>query len=277
VRPGLALTPLLTLAASAAGEPLFVADPDANGIFRLETVDATQSALSVGGLFRYPTGVALHPSGSLYVVDPVARAVFRVNPGDGRQTLVTEADLLVHPTGIAVDPSGDLLVIDPDALAVVRVDPADGTQTLEEALPAPFAYPSGIAPDPNDPGGAWLVADPDANALYRFDRGSGVATVRSQDGGFHWPSDLGLDAGGDVRIADPVARALFRVDAAGAQTLVHEGGPPVFPSGADAVMLAIPVPSLAPRALLAVLAALILWTAWRVTPRVPGPSPSRDR
>jgi alpha-tubulin suppressor-like RCC1 family protein/streptogramin lyase len=74
-----------------------------NGVLRVTHVDPVTGSLdpvSAGGLFRYPTDLALAPDGTIFVTDN-ARAIIRVDPATGAQATVTSGGV-VGSEGIAI-------------------------------------------------------------------------------------------------------------------------------------------------------------------------------
>src|SRR5713226_7042463 len=100
------------------------------GVVKVDPFTGAQLAISLGGLFSGPAGVAITAGGDILVADNSAASVIKVNPASGAQTLISSGGLLVHPWGIAIEVSGKIVVADNGANAVIRVDPGTGAQTL---------------------------------------------------------------------------------------------------------------------------------------------------
>src|SRR5262249_27646686 len=149
-----------------------------------------QSAVSSGGLFVDPTGIALAGNGDLLIADPNAFAGngggIRGNPGSGIQTVlasgVQPGDLFRHPTRLPLAATPGTLIAHPDPTAfggnggVIRANPTTGAQTAV-ASGGNFVDPTGIAvvpvppPVPAPPAapvagpGALIVTGEDAGGL----------------------------------------------------------------------------------------------------------------
>lgn len=222
-----ALSPTTSVAVVLAETDWIVADPDANAIYRIDPIVGVPELISQGGLFRFPTGVALDGDGFVLVADPDANAIFRVNVSDGSQEIVSDGLEFLHPTGVVVLPGGDLLVIDADAQAIFRVDANDGGQSFEASVAAlPFA--TGISADCC----GLLLADADANAVYRFDPLLETADLVTQDGSLVHATGIGITGGHTAVLADPDANRFVAVDLSnGDQTPAGPNGVFLSPTG----------------------------------------------
>jgi hypothetical protein len=235
---------------------ILIADPNAfaglGGILRVDPASGMQTAISSGGNFVDPRGVALEPGGTILVVDPNAFAgpggVLRVDPANGAQTALAFGGNFVDPSGIAVSADGDIFIVDPNAFGgnggIIRVDRLSGAQTVLSSALMPgnlFVDPIGIAVAPN---GDLLVADPNAfggnGGVIRVDpvTGSQSAVSSASTPGSLFVNPVGIVAAsnGTIFVADADAFAgaggVIRVDpATGAQTAVSSGGNFVRPTG----------------------------------------------
>jgi len=216
------LTALLALAAPAAAQlvrnPVYVADPDAAAIFRLDAETGARSLVASGGQLEAPTGLAVDPAtGHVFVADRDAGvgdqgAVVRVDPEaysgadpGANQTLVSSGGEFQDPEALAFERGGTLLVADAGGLGgVIRVDPADGAQ---ERL-ADIAGANGIAVDAD---GTLFVTAGVANELLSVDPVTGTTTLESAQGDFTALQDVAIEVDGLVLVLDLDAEVI-RVD-----------------------------------------------------------------
>lgn len=84
---------------------ILVMDGDTFGdlprVTRVDPVTGSLDTISSGGLFRFPTDLAIDAAGRILVLED-AGALIRVDPLTGDQALVTSGGSMAHPEGIAV-------------------------------------------------------------------------------------------------------------------------------------------------------------------------------
>jgi len=147
------------LAAPAAAQlvrnPVYVADPDAGAVFRLDAETGARTPVASGGQLGAPTGLAVEPeTGDLFMADRDAGpgdqgALVRVDPEafspadpGANQTLVSTAGEFQDPEAVAIEGEGTVVVAGAGGLGgVIRVDPTDGAQQRVADIPAPTASP----------------------------------------------------------------------------------------------------------------------------------------
>lgn len=183
----------VSVALLASGE-LYVADPDAPGVFRVELDGDFSPVRCTGRTWVSPTALAFAFGGMLVVADAGAGAVILV--GDRGSCTSIGAGMLERPTGIAS--AGDLLyVVDPPRHAVVAFS-RDGSIRYRFGErgtgDGQLSFPTAIA---TANGGELLVADTLNFRVGRF----------SSDG--HWLGAFGSpgDAGGSFARPKGVAVA----------------------------------------------------------------------
>lgn len=217
----------------------------AGGLIAVDPGSGQQTALSQGGMFVDPSGVAIAGDGTIIVSDQHAfggtGGLIAVDPGSGAQTKVVAATFFIQPFGIAVDGDGSVLVAylrraEHPRGDVMRVDPDNG----EHRAVAPgfaFRMPAWVT---LDGGGNIWVADDDIagfdSRLIRVDRTSGTATVVAVDrppGAIY--QGAAVDQGGRILVAnDPNhgTKELHRFDpVSGGSTTVSAGQKFVRPMG----------------------------------------------
>jgi len=207
------LAALAVLAAPAAAQlvrnPLYVADPDAGAVFRLDAETGARSVVASGGQLESPTGLVVEPeSGDLFVADRDAGpgdqgALVRVDPEafsaadpGANQTPISSAGELQDPEAVAIEREGTVVVADAGGLGgVIRVDPADGAQQRLADIPGA----NGIAVDAD---GTLFVTTGLANELLSVDPLTGDTTIESAQGDFTALQDVAIEVDGLVLVLD---------------------------------------------------------------------------
>ncbi len=242
--PPVALGLLVTGTESASGEP---------GLFRIDAATGAETAISVGGSFSAPVGVAVEADGSILVVDADAfggqGGVIRVDPATGSQTEVSSGGLFSNPFDLAIESGGTIVIADPHARGVggvIRVDPASGEQEmLSSGAEAPSSLPLREVGITLDADGHILVVEQTLaggtqgkGRVTRIDPATGARTAVSSDGMFASAVGVAVEADGNIVVADANAfggkGGVIRVDpATGEQTQVSSAGSFVGPIGID--------------------------------------------
>ena len=170
---------------------LYVADPAAQEVVKIDPTSGTETIVSAGQFFANPLAIAFAANGDLYVLDNQAHttsfgAVIQVNATTGIQTILSQDQFFANPRGIAVAPDGTIYVADQTAQAVIAVDPNTGHQTAVSSGGS-LHSPIGITTDSN---GNLYVLDSDAfpaagtpGAVFQIDRNTGNQTLVSPSGG----------------------------------------------------------------------------------------------
>ena len=104
LKPGFASEVWLDLELEADGSIVAVGEVAASGpgVYRIDPIDGSSAAVSVGPDWARPTGIAVAADGTLFVADAGAGEIVEVDPGTGARSIVTsggaiagEMDLLV--------------------------------------------------------------------------------------------------------------------------------------------------------------------------------------
>lgn len=214
---------------------ILVADVNAfggpGGVIRVDPASGAQTAISSGGLFVNPFGIALATNGDILVVDVAAfggsGGVIRVNPSTGVQTAVSSGGSFLDPLGIAVAANDDIFVVEANAFGgsggVIRVNPTTGAQTTVSSGGF-LVEPYGLAIAAN---GDLFIADPvvfGSGAVIRVNPTTGIQTVVTSGGVLNnGPQSIAIAANGDLLVGG--GRKVTRVNpATGSQTVVSSGG-----------------------------------------------------
>jgi DNA-binding beta-propeller fold protein YncE len=188
---------------------------------------------SGNGQFINPSGIAIHPDGSVYVGDQGNNRVQKftaqggylmkwgsTGSGDGQFGSIMS---------IAVSSDGSVYVVD-DQYGRVQKFTAGGSFVLKWGSTGSgdgqFSYPKGIATSPD--GSQVYVTDMDNARIQRFDSSGGYlgkwGTEGDGDGQFHWPQGLTVDDTGHVYVADTYNCRIQKFDATG--TFLGKWTPP---------------------------------------------------
>lgn len=216
---------------------------------------------------NHPTGIGLHPDGSLLIADTDNHRVRRVGLDGTIATLVgtgqdgipedgaaaREANI-GRPTAVAVDHDGSLVVIQGRYGIILRIDAAGRVRTivgsrqaatLQDGQPATSGRVGRIAAFALGPGGDILFADEGSLRVWRVDGPSGVARIVAGRGagGSGEPADpafrvllgdvlsLAFDPAGNAYAGTTSPPGLWRVDAATHQVAaVQAAGKPIRPT-----------------------------------------------
>ena len=228
------------------------------GVIAVDPVSGRQTALSQGGNFVDPAGVALAADGTILVSDMAAfggtGGLIRVDPGSGHQTKVVSSSEFLRPLGLAVEASGQVVVAyterpppPPNPGIVMRVNPANGEHHLVSP-DAHMLFPAFLA---HDASGSVLATEPDAQGadsrLFRLVEGGGAEVLLEgkPEGAIY--SGLVVEPNGNILVASAGQLdrgALLRFDpASGAVATVASGDKLVNPMavalGADGGILVV--------------------------------------
>lgn len=229
----LAIAAVAPGAAQAAGGEIFVADPSADAVFRVDPETGAQATVISAPDVTDPSTVALDANGDLLVLDTAPpKRVLRVDPGSGTATPISSGGLFSFPFDLVVEQTGQILVADRSIPAgspggIIRIDPETGAQSLLSTGGA-FGCPGGIALEAD--GEILTVTGPACggigNAVVRVDATSGAQTVVSTGGLFVEANYLAVEQDGDILVTDGGAgQAIRRVDPeTGAQSTLSSGG-----------------------------------------------------
>ena len=236
VAAGLALGVIVS-ADAVSPNTILVVDAT-NGVITVDPATGSQSILSSGNLFKYPSGIAVAPDRkSVLVTDRVAflrkGAVFRVDIATGQQTIVSQGgEFTVDPIGIIITSQGVIYITASNyrgnAGAILRVDPSSGAQVLvssDNALVDPIhlaldASGNLIAADQT-----FFIGGVDSGRVIRIDPITGTQTVISQAQYFHEPTGVAVSANNDIFVTDSLRGAVIKINpSSGLQTIVSSGG-----------------------------------------------------
>ncbi len=175
--------------AAAADGSVYVADPAANRVRRINSAGTIDAYAGAAGL-RNPYGLAADKLGNLYIADYGNGRVRKVS-ADG--TATTAASGLKGPRNVALSAVGVLYISDFDAGKVYELRP-DGTLA---ALPINgLGNPAGLAVDP---AGVLYIADASSGVVHRYTGGKSEIWVRNLD----TPTGLAVGSNGTLFIAGP--------------------------------------------------------------------------
>ncbi len=188
---------------AARGGRIYVADPDAPGVFTLGAEGVLEPLTCKGHDWSAPMGIAAGPDGSVVVADAGAAALVRRDArGDCR---VFGEGALERPTGVALA-AGLIFVVDPPAHRVVAFH-ADGRLAARFGEsgegPGQLDSPSGIG---LDAGGHLLVVDALNFRIARFTTDGEFISAFGErgdaDGLLARPKDVALDERGRIYVSD---------------------------------------------------------------------------
>ncbi len=205
--------PLAVAASAEAAGPIYLADRNLPGIWRL--VDGKPQIFFQGSKkFRTPLNavrcLAIEADGSVLAGDSATRQVYRLK-ADGSQPvpLATPADAATNlgplgiPMGICVNGQGEIFVSDLEFHCIWKVPAAGGPpQKFAE-----FQAPIGLACDQDDT--IWAVSrveDP-----VRRIAADGKVEVIAKGRPFEFPHNLAVDSNGAAYVVDGYKRAIWKV------------------------------------------------------------------
>ncbi len=205
------------------------------GIVQITRKTGTQSILSSGGLFVFPTDIRETADDTLYVADQNAQttgAVIAVDPSNGAQTLIASGGYLLAPQAIQNLNNGHLVVSNcPLAVgsnappSLVEIDPKTGEQTLITQGGSLF-FPNGLQPGPGD---TIYVNDVYAPAgiggIYQVNLHTGAQTLISAGNLLYYPDAIITDSKGNLVVYNYGLSSIVRVNPkTGSQQMVSQGG-----------------------------------------------------
>lgn len=185
------------------GAEVWVADPDAPGVFRIRTRGPLEPVACSGRAWSSPMAIAVAADGTAWVADAGTAVLVRIAPGGACAAF--GAGELQRPTGVALA-AGRVFVVDPPAHRVVAFD-AGGRPVLRFGAlgdgPGQLDFPSGIGVDG---AGRLLVVDALNFRVARFSTDGqwlGAFGERGdEDGQFARPKSAAVDARGRVFLTD---------------------------------------------------------------------------
>lgn len=209
---------------------IFVADPGAKGIHRLDRIRGDYSLITGPDRTPLPSpvGLARGADGDIYVTDSVLAAVFVIRRGAAAATPLALAAPLKQPTGIAFDAGRGRLVVSDTAEHRLKVFAGDGSLvgTLggRGSGPGEFNFPTHLWMTPQ---GQLHVADSLNFRIQRFDAaGRHIASFGRQGDGTGdaaRPKGVATDRFGHIYVADALFHAIQIFDEAG-RLLLPLGG-----------------------------------------------------
>jgi hypothetical protein len=216
---------------------IVVADPDAfggnGGLIAVDPGSGRQTALSQGGLFRDPFGVAIAHDGTIVVSDGSAfdgtGGLISVDPGTGRQTKIAASGIFRRPLGVAVDAGGQVVVAytespDPGG-AVMRVNPATGEF---HAVAPGFAFNNPPAFVALDGAGNVIVSEFSVSGLgsrlLRILTAGQVIVLNENGGNYTGVVVSGAVLAGSSSPGPPTGKGLLRVSLAGGNPVTISQG-----------------------------------------------------
>ena len=117
------------MAVVAAGTMLFVADPGAKGVHRLDPVEGKYDLVAAegGSPLASPVALARGADGEIYVSDSAQGRVYVIGPGAKAARPLALGTRLRQPTGIAYDPVARRLIVVDTAAHKIHFFNADGS------------------------------------------------------------------------------------------------------------------------------------------------------
>lgn len=246
-RLALGLLPLALLAPAAAqAKPgdLYVGDPGAHAVIRIDHVTGKQKIVASAGKLVSPDSGDFAGKNKLLIADYEAfgggGAVFRVNTKKGGVATVSKDPQFKGPTGVVVASKNEVDAVDPFAGAgllgaIFDVNPKNGNTSVLSEDQHFNGGPLGIGALPN---GKLLVSDQDAGpggsgALLKVNPGSGNQSFVAK--GAHLDDPYGMtvtDNGKTAYLADASGNRIVRVTVkTGKQKVVAHAGRLDDPTG----------------------------------------------
>lgn len=245
------------IAIDSAGN-LWVADSGNHVIRKVSATGATTTFAGEPGVpgssngtgfnahFRYPSGIAVDPSGNIYVTDRGNQIIRKITPAGVVSTLAGRIGIggSIDGTGsnatfdglggMTIDTAGNLYVVDTHAHIVRKVTPDGVVSTIAgtrgvsgsangNGTAASFHTPMSIAAGAN---GTVYVADMGNNLIRRIATSLEVSTVAGRlehgnrdgtgtDAQFYTPVGVAVDSAGNVYVADLYNHSIRKISAAG--------------------------------------------------------------
>src|SRR3954452_9817107 len=204
---GAACLALMPAGAQARPGDLYVGDPGAHAVIKIDHRTGNQRIVASGHHLSDPDSGAFAGKHKLFITDYGAfggdGAVFRVNTKTGHVGTVSKDPRFKGPTDLAIAPNGKLDVVDPfagtDLLgAIFKVNPQSGATSVLSEGQHFNGGPLGIAVLPNE---KLLVTDQSAGpgnsgALLRVNPATGQQTVVTKGGHLGDPYGLTLTPNG---------------------------------------------------------------------------------
>ena len=210
--------------ASAAEGPLFLADRNLPGVWKL---DGEKLSLHFQGSkkFRTPLNavrcLALDAQGKLLAGDSSTRDVYRFD--DQNQPVPLTKGAIGIPMSIATAKNGDLIVADLELHVIWRVPAGGGAPTKVASVPAP----RGVAVDSEDR--IWVVSH-GKDQVVRLDAdGKPEVIVAGQP--FQFAHQIVINDKGVAFVSDGYAKAVWRIEPGAEPKKWVEGEPLVNPVG----------------------------------------------
>ena len=173
--------------------------------------------------FRYPTGIAVDPSGNVYVADAMGVAIQKFNASGARlgewNWMGSDDGEFENAYAVAVDSKGNVFVLDGGNYRVQKFDSSGkflwkcGEKGYREGQ---FYFPHGIAVDSS---GNVFVAETERDKVLKFDSSGNFVmewgSSGSGDGQFDSPHGVAVDAEGNVLVADSDNDRIQKYDSQG--------------------------------------------------------------
>lgn len=208
----------MAVAATPAGNMVFVADPGAGVVHRYDLMRGRYDRLAPGRgtALASPVGLAVSADGRVYVADSALNEVFSAGAEDDALQPLVLTPAPQQPTGLALGPSGDLFVASTGSHTILRYSAA-GTRVREYGgrgtAPGQLNFPTylWLAP-PSE----LLVTDTLNFRIQRFDADDGALGAFGQagdaSGSLARPKGVAMDRHGNIYVMDGVLNALQLFD-----------------------------------------------------------------
>ena len=118
----------MDVVATAGGEMIYVADPDARCVHRFDLDRSRYDCLRLSRdeSLGSPVGLALTASGRLYVADSLLRGIYTIDAGDKYLERLDTGDELQQPTGVAWDEQKSILFVTDTAAQSIKAFTPEG-------------------------------------------------------------------------------------------------------------------------------------------------------
>ncbi len=204
----------MAVAATADGQVVFVADPDARCIHRFDLRSERYDCLLLdsGAVLVSPVGLAIDSDGQLFVADSALDLVLVADAQDNALRVLNLSPPPVQPTGLAVNLSGDLFVTSTASHSVRRYGSAG--RLIREyggrgAGPGQMNYPTYLWLTPPS---ELLVTDTMNFRIQRIDVENGALSVfgdaGDSTGSLARPKGVAMDRHGHIYVLDSGHHAL---------------------------------------------------------------------